>query len=165
MKKLPSKVAHNRPNLFFQYCQLAQNQPKCHFLFHKNPSLRDFYILTLAVPYDFFQNNSNVRTLFGIKLRGAHLKIYLRAIFMKQPNIITYINIIIERKLIVDASRNGILLPKLFWPTVRKIVLVIEKNFWNSRLKAENLQKFWDHLNNLFKQWKVGTIFGNRMLF
>ena len=25
------------------------------------------------------------------------------------------------------------------------IVLVIEKNFWNSRLKAENLQKFWDH--------------------
>ena len=27
----------------------------------------------------------------------------------------------------------------------KKIVLVIEKNFWNSRLKAENLQKFWDH--------------------
>ena len=24
MKKLPSKVAHNRPNFFFQYCQLAQ---------------------------------------------------------------------------------------------------------------------------------------------
>ena len=40
---------------------------------------------------------------------------------------------------------NGILLPKLLWPTVRKIVQVIEKNFWNSRLKAENLQKFWDH--------------------
>ena len=40
---------------------------------------------------------------------------------------------------------NGILLPKLFWPTVRKIVLVIEKNFWNSRLKAKNLQNFWDH--------------------
>ena len=46
-----------------------------------------------------------------------------------------------------------------------KIVLVIEKNFWNSRLKAENFQNFWDHLNNLFKQWKVRTIFGNRMLF
>jgi hypothetical protein len=28
----------------------------------------------------------------------------------------------------------------LLW---EKIVLVIEKNFWNSRLKAENLQKFW----------------------
>ena len=47
----------------------------------------------------------------------------------------------------------------------KKIVLVMEKNFWNSRLEAENLQNFWDHLNNLFKQWKVRTIFGNRMLF
>ena len=27
-----------------------------------------------------------------------------------------------------------------------KIGLVIEKNYWNSRLKAENLQNFWDHL-------------------
>ena len=40
---------------------------------------------------------------------------------------------------------NGILLPKLFWPPVRKKVLVIEKNYWNSRLKAENLQNSWDH--------------------
>ena len=46
-----------------------------------------------------------------------------------------------------------------------KNVLVIEKNFWNSRLKTENLQSFWDHKNNLFKQWKVKIIFGNRMLF
>ena len=38
-----------------------------------------------------------------------------------------------------------------------KIVLV---NFWSLRLKA---QHFWDHWNNLIKQWKVGTIFGNRM--
>ena len=30
----------------------------------------------------------------------------------------------------------------LLW---EKIVLVNEKNFWNSRLKAENLQNFWDH--------------------
>ena len=27
--------------------------------------------------------------------------------------------------------------------------LVIEKNFRNSRLKAENLQKFWEHQNNI----------------
>ena len=27
----------------------------------------------------------------------------------------------------------------------KKIVLVIKKNFWYSRLKAETLQKFWDH--------------------
>ena len=30
----------------------------------------------------------------------------------------------------------------LLW---EKNVLVIKKNFWNSRLKAKNLQKFWDH--------------------
>ena len=47
----------------------------------------------------------------------------------------------------------------LLW---EKIVLVIEKNFRNSRLRAENLKFFWDHLNNLFKQWKVRT---NRILF
>ena len=50
-------------------------------------------------------------------------------------------------------------------PLWEEIVIVIEKNFWNSRLKAENLQIFWDHLNNLFKQWKVRTISGNRILF
>ena len=30
----------------------------------------------------------------------------------------------------------------LLW---EKNVLVIKKNFWNSRLKAKNLQNFWDH--------------------
>ena len=55
---------------------------------------------------------------------------------------------------------NGILFQRcsdLLW---EKIVLVIEKNFWNLRLKAKNLQNFWDHLNNLFKLWKVRTISG-----
>ena len=50
-------------------------------------------------------------------------------------------------------SRNGILLPKLFWPTVRKICSSDREKLWNSRLKAENLQHFWDHWNNLLKQW------------
>ena len=50
----------------------------------------------------------------------------------------------------------------LLW---EKNVLVIGKNFWNSRLKAETLQNFWDCKNNLSKQWKVRTIFGNRILF
>ena len=50
-------------------------------------------------------------------------------------------------------------------PLWKKIVLVTEINFWNLRLKAENLQNFCDLLNNLFKQWKVRTIFGNRKPF
>ena len=41
-----------------------------------------------------------------------------------------------------------------------KIVLEFEKNFWYLRLKAKNLQKFWDHFKNLFKQWKFRTISG-----
>ena len=52
--------------------------------------------------------------------------------------------------------------PDLLW---EKIVLVIEKFFWNSRLKAKNLEIFWDHQNNLFKQWKVRIIFCSRMIF
>ena len=39
---------------------------------------------------------------------------------------------------IIKLDRNGILLPKLFWPTVRK-------NCSSDREKAENLQIFWDH--------------------
>ena len=31
--------------------------------------------------------------------------------------------------------------------------------FWNSRLNAKNLQKFWDHYYHLFKQCKERTIF------
>ena len=51
----------------------------------------------------------------------------------------------------------------LLW---EKIVLVIEKNFWNSRLKAENLQKFWEYYLEQFIQTVKGqNNFGNRMLF
>ena len=65
----------------------------------------------------------------------------------------------------LDFSNKWYFVTKNVWQLWEKNVLVIEKIFWNSRLKAENLQKLWYHLNNLFKQWKVWTIFGNRMLF
>ena len=53
-------------------------------------------------------------------------------------------------------SINGILLPKLFWPTVRK----------NCSSNLEKLLKFEaELLGSLFKQSKVRTIFGNNMLF
>ena len=60
---------------------------------------------------------------------------------------------------------SGILLPKLFWSTLRKKILVINKNFWNSRLKTENLHNFLNHMNNLFKLWKVRTILETELLF
>ena len=56
----PSSVDHYQPsllggfavapNLNFQYCQPAQNQPKSHILFHINGSPRDLYsIMTLTI--------------------------------------------------------------------------------------------------------------------
>ena len=54
-KKLTLKTRKNCPQklliiaqFFFQYCHPAENQPKSHFLFHKNISPRDFYIMTLC---------------------------------------------------------------------------------------------------------------------
>ena len=49
IEKPPSKVAYFMAQIFFQYCQPAQNLPKFHILFHKNGALRDFYIMTLVV--------------------------------------------------------------------------------------------------------------------
>jgi hypothetical protein len=41
-----------------------------------------------------------------------------------------------------EKLRNGILLQKLFWPTVRKNCSSDPKTLY--RFKAENLQMFWD---------------------
>ena len=54
-KNRPQKLLFIGSNIFFQYCQSAKNQPKSHFLFQKNVSLRAFYKMTLFVIY---QNNS-----------------------------------------------------------------------------------------------------------
>ena len=48
MKKPASKVAHNRPKVFFPVMPTAQIQPKSQFLFHKNLPQWDFSIMTLA---------------------------------------------------------------------------------------------------------------------
>ena len=48
MIKLPSKVAHNRPKYFFQYCQPAQRQPTSEFLFHKNCSPYNYVFHIIA---------------------------------------------------------------------------------------------------------------------
>ena len=60
---------------------------------------------------------------------------------------------------------NGILFPKLFWPTVRKSCSSNREKKMTLRLKAENLQNSWDHQNNLFEQWKVRTSFETEGFF
>ena len=47
MKKKPFKSSLLYSPIFFPYYQRAQNQPKYHILFHKNGSLRNFYLMTL----------------------------------------------------------------------------------------------------------------------
>ena len=76
-KKLPSKVAHNRPR--FLYCQPAKNQLKSQFLFIKNISPRDLYkmtspwnltmhimILSLCTAWNFWLDNFHIWFWIGI---------------------------------------------------------------------------------------------------
>ena len=70
---LPLKTWKNCPQklpklIFFQYCQPAQNLPKSNFLFHKNVSLRDFYIMTLSVIHRGSDSVVSPRSLFSIEL-------------------------------------------------------------------------------------------------
>ena len=64
-KNHPQKLLIISPH-FFQYCQPAQNQPKSHFLFHKNISLRDFYTMTHFV-YDNFSQITLKRKTWIVK--------------------------------------------------------------------------------------------------
>ena len=57
MKKMPSKFTHNQP----------QNQLKSNFLFHKNISLRNFYIMTLQAIYNNFAFGELNEILLGTK--------------------------------------------------------------------------------------------------
>jgi hypothetical protein len=77
MKKLPTKVAHNRPKLFFQYCQTAQNQPKSYILIHKNGSLRDFYIMTLPVTIAGSSAQDSISLPGSNSFQGRHIGITL----------------------------------------------------------------------------------------
>ena len=57
----------------------------------------------------------------------------------------------------------GILLPKLFWPSVRKNSIDPE-NLLKFKAIGREFAKILRSLNNLFKQWMVRTIFCNRMI-
>ena len=53
-----------------------------------------------------------------------------------------------KRKMKKDKSFTGkkwYFVTEIVLTYCEKIVMVIKKKIWNSRLKAENLQEFWDH--------------------
>ena len=60
---------------------------------------------------------------------------------------------------------NGILLPKLFWP-VRKNCSSNREKLLKFEAEGQEFAKFLRSLEQFTQiQWKVRTIFGNRMLF
>ena len=66
---------------------------------------------------------------FGVEMVSGLLKFDLN---LKHFAILVFQIGYLEKKILNKEWGNGILLPKLFGPTVRKIVLVIEKNFLRS---------------------------------
>ena len=89
--------------------------------------------------------------------------VWLCTSFLQHGN--THQNVLWSKQQSWFKNWNGILLPKLFWPIVRKKC----SSDWEKLLKFEaegwEFAKCFRSQNNLFKQWKVRAIFGNRMLF
>ena len=62
-KNCTQKMLIISPNLFFQYCQPAQNQPKSHFLFHKKVSLRNFAAISVSIEIKFLESYVHIPKL------------------------------------------------------------------------------------------------------
>ena len=78
MKKLLSKVAHNRLKTFFQYYQLTQHQPKSYILFHKNYFLHNLNVITLFVVVTWFNVNFLVVVILLLSIHQAIYKAVVR---------------------------------------------------------------------------------------
>ena len=90
----------------------------------------------------------------------SHLYKYVFSWYIKAMWNFWWINVIFRHRFFAEFKKNNLEFHEFFLPTSlklvfcyqncydllwEKIVLVIEKKFWNSRLKAKNLQKIWDH--------------------
>ena len=77
---LPLKTWKNHsqklPPFFSQYCQPAKNQPISHFLYHKDVSLHDFYIMTLVTLQLAFHRVAFNLLLWALFLPSNRIFIY-----------------------------------------------------------------------------------------
>ena len=82
MKKPSSKVAHNRPKLFFSVLPIgpkpAQITFTLDFLFHKNVSLREFYKMTLVVVKVIVQQQKSKHRYSHFLTMFTFLLLYLK---------------------------------------------------------------------------------------
>ena len=67
---------------FFQYCQPARNQPKSYFLFHKNVTLRDFYILTYNYLVIELQETSSLIPIMFLKFLKTNMTEFQKNMFL-----------------------------------------------------------------------------------
>ena len=72
---------------------------------------------------------------------------------------------------VLSSSKNGFhlemffLLPKLFWPTVRRNHFSDQEKNLEFEAKGWEFAKILRPLEQFVRTWKVRTVFGNRMLF
>ena len=141
MKKPPSKVAQNNSNpLLFSLLPELPKRPK-----QKNSCSKMWPIDQLYMELGLFHLATIDLCCFWFFPDDILLLDQTAVKFFKsirsQPKVIVYFtNYLIEQQSlnfshIFCLNNNGILLPKLFWPTVRK----------NCSSDRENFQKFWDH--------------------
>ena len=101
------------------------------------------FLTKTAFKYVVYSYLVNLLVYFGIRvkllctLHRSWIGIFFSIWFLSSTLLVLQISHLIPRMVFCYQNCSDLL-----W---EKIVLVIEKNFWNSWLKAENLQKFWDH--------------------
>ena len=118
-------------------------------IFSKRAYSPNFLLFFRLIIYGltFFFSSNSIQSLISIKIQGATrrgnaTKEYIQQMGFKEGQVIfkcpKCCSIKPERAHHCSVSllwrliyRNGILFPKLFWPPVKKSVLVIEKNFWD----------------------------------
>ena len=83
---------------------------------------------------------------------------YLTFSFSIQPKqLFFYIDVVLDYFLLLNDILLNTKIVLIYCE--KKIVLAIEKNFSNSRLKAENLQTFWGSLEQFIQTVKVQNNF------
>ena len=128
-KKISFKDFHN-----FIWTRLSRSSGSCPSL-----SLQSYAANAASMQPQGRYSNCKLGTYWGF--RGQPKSAQIVQIVQISTQVVSTLkyNIFLFRLTMVFCYQNC---SDLLW---EKIVLVVEKNFWNLRLKAENLQKIGDH--------------------
>ena len=139
LKKPPQKVAYLwQLGVFFSSDPTARNSLEPHFRFI-NSFIQPSRVGSLLVDWKFLLVLFSLPLLCFFSISQDFLLLFLELLKSQMQILIAPPSLWPAFHRMVFCYQNC---SDLLW---EKIVLVIEKNFWNSRLKAKNLQNFWDH--------------------